>query len=112
MKTAVIILTIFIFSGCSGWQNSSKEEACLVAQKLSDFKEIVQYFSVEKNTSYFPLPVTYTPLIGQSDPPLEIEGGKRSFVHVIIYRMIGGGYTLLLLDDSRPPKIVAARKLK
>ena len=52
----------------------------------------------------------YAPQIRESEPFL-LDGGK-DFVHEIVYITNNNGLRVVFLDDNRPPKIIAARKLK
>ncbi len=108
---AVLLLVIVVaaVAGCSSLQNSSAEEAKFVVEHLSDFQGHAQYFSVESKASIASWSAEQ-PSIYKSEPPL--QDGAEKFVHEIIYKTKSDGLKLVLLNDERPPKIIATSILK
>jgi hypothetical protein len=109
-KLCVVVALLIIFSvagSCANIQRSSMEEAQFVVRSLPDFKKEIQYFSVESWAIAFPV----FPGVYQSTPEL-IKGRTHRLIHVIIYKTKANDYKLLLLDDSRPPKIIATKQFK
>lgn len=105
----LLLLLAFSIVGCGkNIQDSSAEEAKYVVLHLPDFKEFIQYFSIQSTGSNFSL--VYLPQTYQSEPKLTEK--NKEFVHQIIYKNKDEELTLVLMDDSRPPKIIATRKLK
>jgi hypothetical protein len=107
ISIVLMLLAVVIITGCANSQSSSKEEAKYAVERLPDFQELVQYFSVE--SAGFLLPAT-KPEIYQSDP--KIADRYTIFIHEIIYKTKTGGFKLVLLDDGRPPSIVVTKDIK
>ena len=107
-KIQIIIALSFMvmFTACgTNIQKSSMEEARYSIERLPDFQKLIQYFSVESNC--FPWAPATTPTVYQSDPELAKE--RTAFIHGIIYKTKDENFKLVLLNDSRPPKIVATK---
>jgi hypothetical protein len=83
------------------------EEAMYVVAKQVDFQENIQYFSIDSGDQLGI--VCEDPGLYQSSPKLGEP--HVSIIHIIIYKNKNENYFLVLLDDSRPPQIVAKRGL-
>ena len=102
----LLIFSLFLFS-CGGTyteQNSSKEEALYIAQQAENFSKELFYMNVKvrtnNNTSW---PVAFHPSFADT-----VETG---FSHIIMIQKKDGSFWVLLLNDERPPKIVAKARL-
>ncbi|MCD4705968.1 hypothetical protein K8R61_02705 [bacterium] len=104
----IIVLLIFTWSGCTNCQESSREEAIFVVQKLPDFKKNIQYFSISSGYSII---LSGDPFIYKVD-----ESSKKNeeigFIHIVIYEKKEGGQKIVFLDDNRPPQIALKQSLK
>ena len=110
MKKNVLffIIVICFIAGCANDQASSMEEAKYVVLKLPDFKEFIQYLSVRAIGG--PILDPTDPQINQSDPELAKKG--TIFIHEIIYKTKEDKIKLVLMDDNRPPAIIATIEVK
>lgn len=100
----ILVLLFTVVTACSKQTDSSTEEARYVVQQMPDFKELIQYFSVRSGRC-IGVPLA-PPWIEYSDPKME----KNWFVHAVIYKTKNNTFKLILLDDSRPPKIVTMKE--
>lgn len=107
-KVWFVVLLVAIFAGgCASNQDSSKEEAKFVVEKLPDFQELTLYLAVQVRSTVDP---AQKPRIKESEPAL--EDNNRAFIHEAVYKTKSGTYKIVFLDDSRPPKIIATREIK
>jgi len=104
----VVLLFVVAIVACANTQSSSIEEAKYTVEHQSDFQEIIQYFSVEA-VGLPPIPAN-PPRIYKSDP--EFVKQYTNFIHEIIYKTKSGSFKLVLLNDDKPPKIVATKEIK
>lgn len=131
----VTILLVFCCTGCTNTQSSSLEEAQYVASQQPDFGSLIQAISVSSGEA-ISLFLSKDPYLQQTNPKMELESGatvgnrSSNFVHLIIYEAkyflnaspittVGGIQKktankkcyLLILDDSRPCRIVAKKEI-
>ena len=97
-----LVLVVIGIVGCGNTQYSSKEDALYQVINLPDFKETIQYFSVESTALGIPV----APNIKEAIP--EFKGAN--FIHMIIYKTKEGKFKIVLLNDDRPSKIVGERE--
>lgn len=108
MKNICLALVmLFALMGCTNGQDSSQSEAKYTVEHLDDFQEMVQYFSVASLSLVEPR----KPFVNKSDPALDLTKGNE-LIHVIVYKTKKETFKLVLLDDSRPSKVVAVKEFK
>jgi hypothetical protein len=111
MKKLYLLISLGVFFtfflACEGQYNlqeSSKEEALYIAQQTQDYTKELFYMNVKvrtnNNTSW---PVAFHPSFADT-----VETG---FSHIIMIQKKDGSFWILLLNDDRPPKIVAKARL-
>ena len=106
----VLLLVLFLTACVSNRQESTVSDANKFIAALPDFKELVQYFSVEAVSVGAPIRPPLSPQLYESEPKMGEKGAP--FVHVVIYRTKAGDVKLVLLNDAIPPKIVAIKSFK
>ncbi|MFC1612853.1 hypothetical protein ACFL23_00810 [Patescibacteria group bacterium] len=102
------LFVIFIFSGCTNFQASNREETENVVKVLEDFKEIIQYISISSGNAlvFF----CKDPYVYESFPLIfrkSLNETEKRFVHLIVYRSKDDSISILFLNDKHPPKIIA-----
>ena len=109
MKMLRIVFVLFLvgvamlMSGCTNKQSSSMEEAKYVVEHQPDCEKVTNYLNISSGSGLVP---PDDPLLYRSDP--KIAEGQLVVIHEIIYKKKGlPEFCLVLLDDEKPPKIVA-----
>jgi len=107
LKSILVLFLVSIavlISGCTNPQSSSMEEAKYVVEHLPDCEKVINYLCISSGISFDP--TTQDPSLCGSDP--KICDGRPIVVHEIIYKKKGPpGFCLVLLNDDKPPKVVA-----
>lgn len=106
-KLRLILVVLFIFfAACSNRQLSSINEAKYIIEHSADFQEFVQYLSVESIGI-----LSADPSIYKAEPSFGNQKNKE-FVHVIIYKTKSNSFKLVLLNDNRPPEVIAIKEFQ
>ncbi|MEI8343522.1 MAG: hypothetical protein WCF93_01065 [Candidatus Moraniibacteriota bacterium] len=106
IQFANVCVLLFTFAGCSNHQNSSKEETLFLIEHQPDFQETIQYLSFESRAIGF----MHLLFVHESMPPLKKK--DELIIHEVIYKTNTGSFKMVLLNDTRPVKIIATKEFK
>ena len=104
--TLFFVLTV-ILAGCSNHQQSSREEARYVMEHQEDFRAEILLQRIDSGTA---LGI----FLGPDEPRWGdvIKNNSFFFSYIAVYETKEGKKKILLLKDTRPPKVVFEKILE